>query len=104
MYNRQENDISCIDYNTKEQINTKNIIIQKVNYSMCSDNYYWDLKTIGTGEGYFITNGYAVPITWKKDSRAGKTKYYYKDGQEIQVSDGRTYIEIQTNSQKLTLE
>ena len=104
MYNRQENGINCTDYYTKEQVNTKNIIVQKINYSVCSDNYYWDLKTIGSGEGYFITNGYAVPITWKKDSRAGKTKYYYKDGQEIEVSDGRTYIELQVNSQKLTIE
>lgn len=104
MYNRMENDTYCKDYNTKEQVNTKNIIVQKINYSKCSDNYYWDLKTVGSGTGYFITNGYAVPITWKKDSRAGKTKYYYKDGKEIEVSDGRTYIEIQTNSQNLTIE
>lgn len=104
MYNRQENGINCTDYYTKEQVNTKNIIVQKINYTPCSDKYYWDLKTIGSGEGYFITNGYAVPITWKKDSRASKTKYYYKDGKEIEVSDGRTYIELQVNSQKLTIE
>lgn len=104
MYNRQENGTNCIDYNTKEQINTKNIIVQKINYTKCSDNYYWDLKTVGSGSGYFITNGYAVPITWKKDSRAGKTKYYYKNGKEIEVSDGRTYIEIHVNSQNLTIE
>ncbi len=104
MYNRQENGVNCIDYNTKEQVNTKNIIVQKINYAKCSDNYYWDLKTVGSGAGYFITNGYAVPITWKKDSRDGKTKYYYKDGKEIEVSDGRTYIELQVNSQKLTIE
>ncbi|MCR5147043.1 MAG: DUF3048 domain-containing protein [Clostridia bacterium] len=104
MYNRMENDKNCIDYNTKEQVNTKNIIVQKINYSVCSDNYYWDLKTIGSGKGYFITNGYAVPITWKKDSRAGKTRYYYSDGSEIEVSDGRTYIELQVNSQNLTIE
>ena len=103
MYNRQENGINCIDYNTKEQVNTKNIIVQKINYTKCSDNYYWDLKTVGSGSGYFITNGYAVPITWKKDSRAGKTKYYYKDGKEIEVSDGRTYIEIQTTNQELSI-
>ena len=104
MYNRQENGINCVDHETKEQVNTKNIIVQKINYSVCSDNYYWDLKTVGSGSGYYITNGYAVPITWKKDSRAGKTKYYYSDGKEIEVSDGRTYIELQVNSQKLTIE
>ena len=104
MYNRYEAGSLCVDYKSKENVETKNIIIQKINYSVCSDGKYWDLKTIGSGEGYYITNGYAVPITWKKDSRKGKTKYFYKNGQEIEVSDGRTYIEIQTNSQNLTIE
>lgn len=104
MYNRYEAGNLCVDYKTKENVDTKNIIVQKINYSVCSDGKYWDLKTIGSGEGYFITNGYAVPITWKKDSRKGKTKYYYKDGTEIEVSDGRTYIELQTNTQKVTIE
>ena len=114
MYTRYENGNKCIDHNTKEGVTTKNIIVQKVNYKMCDDNYYWDLDTIGSGEGYYITNGYAVPIKWSKDSRSSKTKYTYKTGvildgqdvggQEISVSDGRTYIEIQTTSQKLTIE
>ena len=104
MYNRMEADVLCKDYKTGEQVNTKNIIIQKVDYTMCSDNYYWDLKTIGKGDGYFITNGYVVPITWEKSSRLTKTSYYYKDGTEIKVSDGRTYIELQTIKQKLTIE
>ena len=60
--------------------------------------------TGGAVAAMLITNGYAVPITWKKDNRAGKTKYYYKDGQQIEVSDGRTYIELQTNTQKVTIE
>ena len=114
MYVRYSNGNVCIDYHSKEQVTTKNIIVQKINYTMAEGNYYWDLKTVGEGEGYFITNGYAVPITWKKDDRASKTKYSYatgvkidgKDvsGEEITVSDGRTYIEIQTTSQPLTIE
>ena len=104
MYDRLENNINCVDYYTKEAVNTKNIIVQKVEYEICSDNYYWNLKTTGTGTGFFITNGYSVPITWRKENRKSKTKYYYEDGREIEVSDGRTYIEIQTTNQKLTIE
>lgn len=104
MYNRIENGIPCVDHKTKEQVNTKNIIVQKISYTMCSDNYYWNLNTVGSGEGYFITNGYAVPIKWSKTSRKAKTKYTYLDGKEIEVSDGRTYIEIQTTKQELTIE
>ena len=104
MYNRQENGTNCIDYKTKEQVNTKNIIVQKINYKVCDDNYYWDLQTTGSGKGYYITNGYAVPITWSKKDRKSQTKYYYEDGSEINVNDGRTYIELQTNNQKLTIQ
>ena len=104
VYNRLENNTNCVDYKTKENVNTKNIIVQKITYQMCNDNYYWNLKTTGNGTGYFITNGYAVPITWKKENRKSKTKYYYEDGTEIEVSDGRTYIEVQTTGQNLSIE
>lgn len=114
MYVRYENGVKCVDHKTKEAVTTKNIITYKVDYTKCDDNYYWDLDTIGSGEGYYITNGYALQINWKKDSRSSKTKYTYKKGtilngqdvggQEISVSDGRTWIEIQTTKQKLTIE
>ena len=113
MYVRYENSVKCVDHNTKEDVTTKNIIVQKIKYSVCDDKYYWNLNTIGSGEGYFITNGQAIPITWSKKSRSAKTVYSYakgtvingKDvsGQEIEVSDGRTWIEIQTTSQKLSI-
>ena len=103
-YTRIVNGNANIDHETKQKYTAKNIIVQKVTYSMCSDNYYWNLKTQGSGEGYFITNGYAVPITWSKSSRSAKTKYKYKDGTDVEVSDGRTYIELQTTMQTLTIE
>lgn len=114
MYTRYQAGNKCVDYKTKEDITTKNIIVQKLSYSKCSDNYYWELDTVGSGEGYYITNGYAVPIKWSKSSRSAKTKYTYKSGtviegqdvggQEISVSDGRTWIEVQTTKQKTTIE
>ena len=35
-----------------------------------------------------------VPIQWSKSDRYSKTVYTYADGTEINVSDGRTYIEV----------
>lgn len=114
MYTRYQAGEECVDYKTKETITTKNIIVQKLSYGICDNNYYWDLNTVGSGEGYYITNGYAVPIKWSKSSRTSKTKYTYEDGtildgqdiggQEISVSDGRTWIEVQTTKQKTIIE
>lgn len=104
MYIRQERGEDCIDHESGEKVTTKNIIIEKIDYSVCSDPKYWDLTTTGSGEGYFITNGHAVPITWSKSGRSSKTIYSYADGTEIDVNDGRTYIEIQTTRQETTID
>ena len=104
MYTRIVNGKTYKDHNTKEAYTTKNIIIVKISHTMMPDNYYWDLKTTGTGNGYYITNGKSVPITWKKDSRNGKSKYYLTNGDELVVNDGRTYIEVNTKSKTVTIK
>ena len=83
-----------LDKTTKEQLHYKNIIIEKVKNSTLDDYGRQDLDTVGTGEGYYITNGYAAPITWQKDVRNGKTIYKYENGKEIKVNDGNTFIQI----------
>ena len=104
MYTRIVNNVRTKDHETKEEFVTKNIIVEKINYSVMPDGKYWDLKTVGEGDGYYITNGYSVPIKWKKESRTSKTIYTYLDGSEISVSDGRTYIEVHVTKKNVTIE
>ena len=79
---------------TKSQYHVKNIIISKV-YSKVIDNEgRLELSNIGQGDGYFITNGYYVPIKWKKENKNSKTKYTYLDGSEITLNDGNTIIQV----------
>lgn len=83
-----------LDKTTMQQLHYKNIIIEKVeNYDL--DSYgRQDLETVGDGEGYYITNGYALPITWQKANRDSKTIYKYLDGSKVVVNDGNTFIQI----------
>ena len=104
VYKRFVNGSANIDHETKVQFTAKNIIVQKINTKMASDNHYWDLETVGSGDGYFITNGYAVPIKWSKKSRTEKTIYTYLDGSEVKLSDGNTYVQLQSNNQNLGIE
>lgn len=96
IYYRSVNDKAHKDYGTKKQYTAKNIIIAYVSNSYISNDSKGrqELNNIGTGNGYYITNGVAVPITWEKQSRSSQTVYKYKDGAEIVVSDGNTYIQI----------
>ena len=98
------NGASHNDKETGEILHYKNIIIEKV-YNHSIDSYgRQDLTTTGTGEGYFVTDGYAVPINWTKSSRSAKTKYTYKNGEEIELNDGNTFIQIIPTSSNIIIE
>ncbi len=82
---------------TETNITTKNIIITKAENYQLADGSGKDrqgLKNIGTKNGYYITNGMAIPITCTKDSRSSQTVYKDAQGNVINVNDGNTFIEI----------
>ena len=106
-YLRFMNNQKNTDLVTGEQYKVKNIIV----YGLTYETYYLrgcgyqKLKNIGKGEGYYITDGYAIPITWEKKDEASQTVYKYKEtGEDLIVNDGNTYIQIYpTNGGKLTM-
>lgn len=104
MYKRNVNGVDTTDFSTGEVFTTKNIIVQKISAGYTDNNKYLELDTVSAGDGYYITNGVAIPIDWSKSDRKAKTKYTYKNGVEIEVSDGRTWIEVMLYERPLTIE
>ncbi len=97
VYKRAMSGKANVDLETGEQYTAKNIIVYKVqNYTLNDgeNKGRQDLNNIGSGSGYYISNGYAVPITWEKTSHSGQTIYKYENGEEITVNDGNTFIQI----------
>lgn len=105
IYLRSVNNKSQNDYVTGKQLTVKNIIVYKIKYSNIQgdDKGRQTIDNVGNGTGYYISNGYAVPITWKKDSRSSATIYKYNNGKEIQVNDGNTFIQIMPDNQTLAI-
>ncbi|MBQ2473127.1 MAG: DUF3048 domain-containing protein [Lachnospira sp.] len=104
-YTRANNGTTASDYGTGENFTAKNIIVQNISYGYMSDNYCLDIYTTGSGTGYYITNGSAIPINWSKADRYAQTVYTNAaTGEEIELSDGRTYVELHPTSEGLTIE
>lgn len=103
VYLRTMSDKAHVDAVTSEQYTTKNIITYKVKNKSIDSYGRQKLENTGSGEGYYITNGYAVPITWEKSSRNSKTVYKYMNGEEIKLNDGNTWIQIQPTDQDLEI-
>lgn len=106
-YLRSMNDTPNTDLVTGEQYRVKNILVYGVNYSnytYSGYSLYQKIDNIGTGEGYYISNGYAVPIKWEKENEKSKTKYKVTStGKELIVNDGNTYIQIYPADRNLTI-
>ncbi len=72
----------------------KNLILYSVDYSVYDEHGYLIYNCIGAGDkGYFISNGYGIPIHWAKPSELEQTIYYDLEmGGKITLNTGKTYI------------
>ena len=85
------------DWDSGKTVTTKNIIITKARNSTLNDGSgkgRQTLDNVDTLDGYYITNGKAIKITCEKESRSGQTVYKDLEGNEIDVNDGKTFIQI----------
>lgn len=97
-YLRSMNNVEHTDKESKEVLSYKNVLIVYVTNSTLDSEGRQDLDTVGTGGGYYITNGYALPINWEKESRKAKSKYTYTNGEEVKINDGNTIIQVAPTS------
>ena len=107
IYKRYARKKAQTDWDTGNSITTKNIIITFWdNYTLedSENKGRQGLKNIGTFNGYFITNGKAIKIKCIKESRNLQTRYEDLEGNEIQVNDGNTWINICPTDAKVEIE
>lgn len=87
------------------KIQAKNIIIMQMSHASLGDgSARINISDVGSGKGYFITEGESIPITWSKPSRTAKTEFKDEDGNEIKLNHGQTWIEIVSNSHAYTIK
>lgn len=107
VYKRYARNKAQTDWETGNAITTKNIII-----TFC-DNYTLEdsenkgrqgLRNIGTFNGYYITNGKAIKIKCIKQARNLQTKYEDLEGNEININDGNTWINICPTDAKVEIK
>lgn len=80
------------------QIAVRNIIIQYCAAGYYASTAYRNINVHEDSWGYFITDGKAEDITWKKDGEFGVTHYYDATGEEIELNPGKTWVCIATTN------
>lgn len=106
-YTRYSKSTKQTDWTTKEDITAKNIIVEFIANTDLKDGENkgrQTMTTTGTKDGYYITNGKYIPIKCEKTSRKSKTVYKDVEGNEIEVNDGNTFVQICPINAKVTFE
>lgn len=106
VYKRFVNNEAHTDGVTKKQYTFKNIIA----YAIKNKNIVGgrkgrqEIENIGSGTGVYCSEGKCVDINYKKTSRSAKTVYTLKNGEELKVNDGNTFIQIYPTSGSITVK
>ena len=85
-----------MDENTDEQLEASNIIIQRTPMHVIAGDpeLRMNVSSVGSGQGYLVTGGRYMPITWEKADRNSQTLWRSIDGEPITLNPGQTWIAV----------
>lgn len=106
LYERTRMGKPHIERNTNEQVKAANIIVQRIESPLIPGDKEGrrDFKDIGSGNGFYITGGKAVPIKWAKSARDSQTTYTLENGEPLTLNKGQTWIEIVPDLKLVTIK
>lgn len=94
-YKRFNGGVPLTDLETKEQLSAKNIVILFAAETGPVDEHLHLLyANIGSGSGILYQDGKTIKITWQKQTRASRTKFFDANGKEISFNRGQIWIEM----------
>jgi hypothetical protein len=82
----------------KVQIAPKNVIVMVMRFGALtgagSGHGRLEAQLIGSGKAWISTNGRTIKGTWKKTSMTGPTRFYDKNGTQVTLTIGQTYVQV----------
>jgi DUF3048 family protein len=93
-YLRSMGGIPHTDGVTGERLTARNVAVQFAVLRPSGVKAYNIIDTVGSGQAVVFQDGVAIAGTWRKDSEAGRTRFYDAAGAEITFNRGTTWIEV----------
>lgn len=86
----------------KGQIAPNVVIAIMVNMNLSADGLHNEISTTGTGKAYIFQNGIVEEATWSRDNATAQLKFVDKEGEQIEINRGKTWITAVPNGQSVT--
>ncbi|WP_392486738.1 DUF3048 domain-containing protein [Haloimpatiens sp. FM7315] len=85
-------------------LSADNIVIQLTDIVLQNDGLHLNIKLVGEGKGYVISNGKYKKIKWRKESKNSPTILLDEEGKIVPLSPGKTWWHILKNSCKVFIK
>jgi len=101
VYHMRQNNRTYVDGNNNQTIGFTNVLILKTFVGADPRDpggLLREITTTGKGTGYFINGGKYIEINWSREDITSQFVYTLKDGSELELGIGKTYITFISNS------
>ena len=101
-----EYDEAYTDGNTDAQVSCKNVIVLVTDVSRISGDTEGrlEVRTTGTGTGYFACEGKLIPISWSRDDVYSQFEFTTEDGSPLSLGRGNSYICITSSDDNVSYQ
>lgn len=102
-YNKFMDSKKAIDKSNNNQLSFTNIVIQKTDIKLDSDNLHLNIRLSGEGDGFLLSKGKCIDIHWQKPSNNSRTTIYDSSNNPVPLSPGKTIWHIVDTKTKIDM-
>ena len=105
-YNVRQFNRDFIDANDNSHAAFANVLILKTSVTPIpgDDSGRVNVETVGEGEGYFVNGGRFIQINWSRADKSSPFVYTLRNGSDLELGRGSTYICIIPTNMSATFE
>lgn len=87
-----------------EQIDAQNIAVVISDIEILDAVGRRHVRTTGEGEAYVFQDGKKIAAVWKKPTASERLRFFTKEGSEIEMNPGKTWIEVIGDASQLQVQ
>ncbi len=96
------------DAANRVRIAPKNVVVMRMHFGPLNDGHpgapRLEATVVGSGPAWISTNGRTIKGTWKKTAMTKPTQFFDKNGNEVTLTIGQTFVQVlTTNTSTYTL-
>lgn len=96
-----------MDRGREKPVGPKNVVVMVMSFGPLNDGskkHRLEAQFVGKGTAWIATNGKTIKGTWRKTSMTSPTRFYDKNGKQVTLTVGQTFVQVMPRGSKITIK